>query len=151
MRLFAALLLLCACPAANAPTNPSRIDEVGWLEGDWGGQEKEVWTEEHWSGPRGAMMLGTNRSIREDKTVFFEFVRIEASPTDVIYWATPRGGESTPFRLVKVEGQRASFYNAGNDYPQWIIYERSGSTLKARIEGTQNGISKATELTWHKL
>ena len=152
MRLLACLLVvLCGCHPAAAPQNPSRIDEVGWLEGDWGSNDDQVWTEEHWIAPRGATMLGTHRAVKEEKTIFVAFLRIEASPTDILYWAAPDGGEPTPFRLVKVEGQRAQFFNASHDYPQWIIYERSGGTLKARIEGTDHGVPRSTEWIWHRL
>lgn len=151
MRWLALPFVLGACHPAAAPANPTRIDEVGWLEGDWGGQDKEVWTEEHWSSALGATMLGGNRSIREDRTIFFEFLRIEASPTEVVYWAAPRGGDPTPFRLVKSEGQKASFYNPNHDYPQWIVYERSGGTLKVHIEGVENGAPASHDWIWHRL
>ena len=153
MRWLWLLVLATACHPADAPSsNPTRIDEVAWLEGDWGGDEpQEIWTEEHWSSARGATMLGTNRSVRGDKTVFFEFLQIEASPVEVIYWAAPRGQSPTPFRLVKVEGQKASFYNANHDYPQWIVYERSGGLLKVHIEGIENGRPNSHDWTWHRL
>ena len=171
MRWLWLLVLAMACHPADAPSsNPTRIDEVAWLEGDWGGDEnlmpppadindgrsavgtrQGIWTEEHWSTARGATMLGTNRSVRDDKTVFFEFLQIEASPLEVTYWAAPRGQSPTPFRLVKVEGQKASFYNPNHDYPQWIVYERSGSLLKVHIEGIENGRPNAHDWTWHRL
>jgi len=145
-------VLLWGCHPAESPsTTPTRIKEVSWLEGDWGGDERGEWTEEHWTGPRGGTMLGTNRHVKDEKTVFFDFLRLEGSETEVIYWAAPHGGAPVPFRLQKVEGHRATFYNPDHDYPQWILYELSGSTLKARIEGTENGRPKSTEWTWHRL
>jgi Domain of unknown function (DUF6265) len=150
-RLALIIIVLGGCHAAEAPKNPTRIDDVAWLEGDWGGQDDKTWTEEHWISPRGGTMFATHRNVRDDKTVFFEFLRVEASTADIVYWAAPGGGPPTPFRLVKVEGQRASFYNPDHDYPQWIIYTRTGSTMTARIEGTENGTPKSHEWTWHRL
>ncbi len=152
MRWLCLLALAAACQPARSPSsNPTRIDEVAWLEGDWGGDEKAIWTEEHWSTARGATMLGTHRSVRDDRTVFFEFLQIEASPTDVVYWAAPRGQSPTPFRLVSVEGQKASFYNMNHDYPQWVIYERAGSVLKVHIEGIENGRPNSHDWKWRRL
>jgi hypothetical protein len=148
----ALLAVASAChPAESASSHPTRIGEVSWLEGDWGGQDGDEWTEEHWTRSRGGTMLGTARHVKDDKTVFFEFLRLEGSEADVVYWASPRGGPPTPFRLQKVEGRRASFYNPDHDYPQWIIYQRSGDTMTARIEGVEDGRPKSTEWKWHRL
>ena len=60
MRIMAAVLavlLVAASPAA-------RVDDLGWLAGDWVREEGERWTEESWTAPRGGVMLGVSRSGR---------------------------------------------------------------------------------------
>ena len=46
-----ALLLIAASPAP-------RVDDLGWLAGQWISETGDRWTEESWTDPRGGVMLG---------------------------------------------------------------------------------------------
>ena len=50
------------------------------------------------------------------------------------YFGSPRGAPPTAFRLVSQEGTRAVFENLAHDFPQRIIYTRTGDAMTARIE-----------------
>ncbi len=47
--------------------------------------------------------------------------------------------------MTGLEGRRAVFENAENDFPQRVIYSRDGDVLTGRIEGTIDGQPQAME------
>ena len=75
-----------------AGTTP-KIAELAWMSGDWqtaaGGRAQ---IEEHWTLPAGGTMIGMGRTIAGDKTVEFEFLRIEQRGDDIFYVANPNAG-----------------------------------------------------------
>jgi hypothetical protein len=77
-----------------------------------------------------------SRTVAGDKTVFFEYLRIETRPDGVYYVAHPKARPGTDFRLISVKGQVATFENPAHDFPKRIIYRRNeDGSLTARIEG----------------
>lgn len=114
-----------------------------WLSGYWlsceGGRE----TAENWIGADAGMLLGTNRSGDA-----YEFLRIAPNGRGGLsYFSMPNGrSPPTEFAMTAHAGQRAVFENPAHDFPQRIIYERSGDTLTARIEGPgENGQTASME------
>ena len=130
MRMIAAalaVLLVAAAPAA-------RVDDLGWLAGDWVSEADGRWTEESWAAPRGGMMIGYSRSGRGEALREFEFLRIAADEGGALaYLAQPQGRAPVAFPLVRYDKASATFENAAHDYPQRIHYARSGDTLTATI------------------
>ena len=130
MRMIAAalaVLLVAAAPAA-------RVDDLGWLAGDWVSEADGRWTEESWAAPRGGMMIGYSRSGRGEALREFEFLRIAADEGGALaYLAQPQGRAPVAFPLVRYDTASATFENAAHDYPQRIHYARSGDTLTATI------------------
>ncbi|WP_188237936.1 DUF6265 family protein [Sphingopyxis sp. LK2115] len=128
MRIMAtALAVAAASPAAN-------VDDLGWLAGDWVSEAGERWTEESWMPPRAGVMLGVSRSGRGNELREYEYIRIAPGDDGAIaYIAMPRGGAPVTFRLVRHDGNSATFENAAHDYPQRIAYVRDGDTLTATI------------------
>jgi hypothetical protein len=129
-----ALIGLVTVAAAPAPT----VADFGWLSGAWISQGKDGWTEEHWTSPRGDMMLGTNRSGKGDKASAFEFMRIAPDGLGRIsFWASPGGKAAVRFPLVSSGRREAIFENPANDFPTRIVYRRKGETLVATISGPE--------------
>ena len=130
MRMMAtalSFLLVAASPAA-------RVDDLGWLAGDWVSEADGRWTEESWAPPRGGVMLGYSRSGRGEALREFEFIRIARGDDGALaYIAMPQGGAPVAFRLVRHDKTSATFENAAHDYPQRIAYVRTGDTLTATI------------------
>jgi len=145
MRMIAAvlaLLLVAASPAA-------RVEDLGWLAGDWVSDADGRWTEESWAPPRGGMMIGYSRSGRGDMLREFEFIRIARGEDGALaYIAMPQGGAPVAFRLVRLEGASATFENAAHDYPQRIAYDRTGDTLTATISAIDG--AKARRWTYRQ-
>lgn len=134
--LTAAALLV----AAFAGAQPASLDPVAFLAGTWAGEEGGLSMEEHWTPPAGGLMLGLHRDVAKGKAVFFEFLRIEATPKGIVYLASPKGAPATPFPLVESVGNRAVFENREHDFPTRIIYRlTSDGSLHARVEGTKKG------------
>jgi hypothetical protein len=114
--LFAAVLLAASPRAASPGTDP--LAGLSWLAGDWAGDDKGTWNEEHWMEPSGGMMLAMHRDLKEGKATSFEFLRIEATPDGIIYFASPKGAPARPFRMIENQGQRIVFENPEIEFPR---------------------------------
>ena len=132
-------------PAPTATTDAGgSLAILSWLEGAWIDPEGGSRTvEEHWIAPRGGLLLGVNRSIRDGRAVGFEFLRIETrDDASVVYVAQPNGrSPGTDFPLVEHAEHRAVFRNPDHDFPDTLIYERDGNDLTIRVEG-QSGAER---------
>jgi hypothetical protein len=141
-------LLVGFSELAGAATD---LSALAWMAGDWTGVQDGVEMEELWLVPKGNTMLALHRDVAGGHTVSFEFLRIEATPDGVTYWASPRGRPPTPFRLVELKDKRVVFENAEHDYPRRIIYWLGNDgSLHAKIEGTQSGKPASKEWTWRR-
>lgn len=133
------------------PSAPATdLSSLSWLSGNWAGVKDGVEMEESWLAPKGNMMLGLHRDVRGNKTVSFEFLRIEAKPDGITYWASPGGRPATPFRLAESRKDFASFENPQHDFPKKIIYWMADGALHAKIEGMINGKVASEEWVWKK-
>ena len=143
----------CRVPADAVPVAEPRDDLAGltWLAGSWVLVSGNTVSEEHWTPPRGHTMLGLNRTVTDGRTAAFEYLRIESTPEGVVYLASPQGRDPpTRFPLVESGPRRAVFENPSHDFPQRIVYERTGDRLDARIEGWQDGRPISEEWTWRR-
>lgn len=133
-----AILLGLTFPAfaADGPLQ-AKIEDLAWLTGCWASTTGEPGSGEQWSAPAGGSMLGTGRTIKDSKTVAYEFLVIhETSDGGVVYIASPNGEGKTAFGLVFLEKRAAIFENPNHDFPQRLIYKLGqDGTLSARIEG----------------
>jgi hypothetical protein len=124
-----------------AASEPARVDDLGWMAGDWVREADGRWTEESWTRPRGGLMLGHSRSGRGETVREFEYLRVQAGADGTIaYVAQPGGRAPVAFALVRHDAASATFENAAHDYPQRIHYAREGDGLTAtisRLDGTQ--------------
>jgi hypothetical protein len=153
------LLFLFAAFEGHAP-EPTVVElkgddgdlaELSWMTGSWAGSDTDPQFDEHWTHASGGTMLGVNRTVVQNRTVFFEYLRIEKTSAGIVYQASPKGrNPPTPFRLVQSEPRRAVFENPEHDFPQKIIYWRDNDVLHARIEGQENGKQKSSQWTWRR-
>lgn len=153
-KILAAALLFALLPGAASAAQGDALEKLGWMAGTWSGEEGGTASEEVWTPPRGGMMLGLHRDVAGGKAVSFEFLRIQATPEGIVYFASPQGAPPTPFRLVEVEDEsgpaRAVFENPKHDFPVRILYWLGpGGALHARIEGPGKK-PKAFEWVWRK-
>ena len=114
------------------------ISSLVWISGDWQtppGARAQI--EEHWMRPAGGSMLGMSRTVAGDKTVEFEYLRIEQRGDEIFYVAHPKARcPGTDFKLTSLSTQEAVFENPQHDFPKRIIYRKNpDGSLVASIDG----------------
>jgi hypothetical protein len=136
LRRCALILLLAATTQVSAQT--PTLTDISWISGAWqsepGGRRQ---IEEHWTRVGGQSMLGMSRTVVGDKTVEFEFVRIEQRADGIYYVAHPKARcPGTDFKLTRASATEAVFENPQHDFPKRIIYRKNGDdSLTASIDG----------------
>jgi hypothetical protein len=149
------ILLIVMFPLMALSEQPrTEIESLGWLAGCWEGNYSNGRTvSEQWMKPFGNIMMSISRTVKNGKTIAYEFVRLEQSDDGSIrYIAHPSGRQEASFTLVKLEGTKAVFENLQHDYPQRVIYHLvSADTLFARIEGTINGREKGSDFPYRRV
>ncbi len=130
-----------------AAPSPADISQLAWLTGCWAQDGQESGSAEQWMAPAGESMLGVNRTVRNGKTVAFEFMRIiEEDDGNIVFIASPSGQQTARFTLTSVSSIEAVFENPQHDFPQKVIYRRvSKNSLTGRIEGKVNGADRAVD------
>jgi hypothetical protein len=137
VRLLAVATLLVSCAAPRAQTTISGpLAPVAFIAGHW---RSDDGVEEQWTAPSGGMMLGVGRVVKDERVVFFEFLRIESREGKIVYVAQPRGGSATEFTLAKSTVDDVVFENPAHDFPRTIEYRLANGTLTTRVEGIENG------------
>lgn len=133
------------------PQTPTLTD-IAWISGDWQtepGGKRQI--EEHWTAAAGASMLGMSRTVAGDKTVEFEYLRIEQRTDGIYYVAHPRARcPGTDFKLTRASATEVVFENPQHDFPKRIIYRKSGDdSLTASIDGGEG--TRAMSFAYRKV
>lgn len=114
------------------------LERVSWLAGGWRAEVDGVVLEEHWIPGSGGLMLGLSRTVADGRAVAFEFLRIEARGTKLVYIAQPNGGSSTEFDLVEWSIIDLRFQNPEHDHPKHIHYRlQEDGSLRVQIDGDE--------------
>lgn len=114
------------------------LADISWISGDWqtapGGRRQ---IEEHWTQAAGATMMGMSRTVAGEKTVEFEYLRIEQRADGIYYVAHPKARcPGTDFKLTRATATEAVFENPQHDFPKRIIYRKGADdSLAASIDG----------------
>jgi uncharacterized protein DUF6265 len=138
LKLILVSLILFTSVSVENPT----LADIAWISGDWqtapGGRRQ---IEEHWTGVAGGSMMGVSRTVAGDKTVEFEYLRIEQREDGIYYVAHPKARcPGTDFKLTRSSATEAVFENPQHDFPKRIIYRKTDAGLTASIdagEGTK--------------
>jgi hypothetical protein len=126
--------------AASASAPATSLESLSWMVGAWKGTMGRASIEEHWIPAAGKTMMAVARTVVGDRTVAFEFLRIEQRPDAIVYIAQPNGRPPTEFRLTASTATSATFENPQHDNPKIIRYMKEGeSTLIAEVEGDEKG------------
>jgi len=144
-----AMFVIATCLGFAVPSDG--ISVLSWMAGDWqtGGP---VQSEEHWTEPAGGTMIGMSRTLSGDKTVFFEFLRIETRADGIYYVAQPKGRPGTDFKAIEVSDRHVVFSNPQHDFPKRITYRRnSDGGITARVEGDGSEKEKPQEFHYQRM
>lgn len=128
------------------------IADIAWISGDWQtepGGKRQI--EEHWTNVAGASMLGMSRTVAGEKTVEFEYLRIEQRADGIYYVAHPKARcPGTDFKLTRASATEAVFENPQHDFPKRIIYRKTGDdALTATIDAGEG--TKAISFSFRKI
>jgi hypothetical protein len=143
-RLAGAWLALLAGSAAGADDALARL---AWLGGCWQAQGGDAGSLEVWMPAAGGAMFGIGRTVRQGRTIEFEFMQVRAAADGTLaYIAQPSGRSPTTFPLLRQSDTEVVFENLQHDFPQRVAYRLdSAASLTARIEGARNGAMRAIE------
>ncbi len=106
--LVVAALLVAAFTVGAAGADDASLDAVAFMAGTWIGEDGVMSMEEHWTAPFGGLMLGLHRDVARGRAVFFEFLRIEATPKGIVYLASPKGAPAPSSRTARTTFRRGS-------------------------------------------
>jgi hypothetical protein len=150
LTILATVSMLALTIRASAQT-PLMLADISWMAGDWQtapGGKRQV--EEHWTQVAGASMLGMSRTVAGDKTVEFEYLRIEQRADGIYYVAHPQARcPATEFKLTRASASEAVFENPQHDFPKRITYRKSEDSLTATVDGGEG--SKAITFAYRRM
>jgi hypothetical protein len=137
LTLVAALAHTSTARQPTQPTADKGLDQFAWMVGSWSVENGGTVVEEHWTHARGGTMLAVGRTTRGQRTVFYEFLRIEQTPDAITYHAAPKGrSPATPFKMTEMGQGKVVFENPQHDFPVRITYWREGPDgMGAKVEG----------------
>jgi hypothetical protein len=130
----------------------AQVAGLQWITGCWERRTGVSLVTEHWTHPRGHMMLGTSQTTRGDSTTEYEQLRIFERGGQVVYGAMPSGQPPAEFVATGVSDTLVVFSNPTHDFPQRIIYRRRGTdSLLARIEGMRGGQARGVDFPYSRV
>jgi Domain of unknown function (DUF6265) len=107
--------------------------------------------EERWTEPRGGLMLGVHRDVKDGRAVSFEFAGSRRRRRESSTSRAPAEKLPHVFAWFGGEVRHAIFENPDHDFPKRILYRLGGDgNLHARVEGNSGDKEKAQEWTWKK-
>lgn len=128
-----------------APVQP----DLSWMAGYWldcsqGREASETWTD-----PRSGVLIGAAVTVASGEASF-EYARVAPIDGVTAYVAQPGGMAPTAFPVIDASATRVVFQNLTNDFPQRVIYQRTGDVLTARIEGHMGDREQTMEWRFDK-
>ena len=124
------------------PTGP--LAPLAWLSGCWRGEVNKREFREFWLPLRGNLMVGVSRNALPERTVSFEFLRLEPRADGVYYVPTTMGKTEAAFKLAptKRDGNDEifTFQRGGTEFPTALSYRRAGGGwLYVEVAGQAQG------------
>ena len=131
-----------AAGAQLPPTGP--LAPLAWLSGCWRGEVNKREFREFWLPLRGNLMVGVSRNALPERTVSFEFLRLEPRADGVYYVTTSMGKTEAAFKLAptKRDGNDEifTFQRGGTEFPTALSYRRAGGGwLYVEVAGQAQG------------
>ncbi len=134
-----------AAPAAaqqarqSTALDPAKVDfkRLRFMAGCWTGRlDKDTMVEEIWTEPADNLLLSTTRYLQKNKATSFEFSKIQATDSAVVFAASSEGGAFDTYVLTSLVDEYVVFENLTKTFPQRIIYRlASDKALIPRNEG----------------
>ena len=146
-KIYFILIALAINASAQQSASDSAFASLNWLSGYWTSIEDNLVIEEIWLVPKDSLMPGLHRETNDNGKAFFEYLRIEQTADNLIYFASPAGKSATAFYLAEFSDAHIVFENMKHDFPQRITYRLAEKKqLLIRIEGS----GKIVEWRWYR-
>lgn len=137
------VLILIAVPSRGARAQrQATLSDLSWFAGSWVTTDGATRIEEYWTRPSDNSMLGMGRTIKDGRTMFFEYLRIESRDDGIYYVAHPAARPGTDFKLTSFDAGQATFENPTHDFPKRIRYRRESDGSITAITDAGSGESK---------
>jgi hypothetical protein len=126
---------------SSAAAAESDITALAWMAGCWAPEKGEPGSVEHWLPPAGGTMLGVSRTVKNGRTLEFEFMQLRVNAEGkLVFIALPSGQKAATFVASSVGKDSVTFENPQHDFPQKVSYRlESSGRLIGRIEGHRGG------------
>ena len=145
------LTLILATAIAGFFQDPApTVRDLGWMSGCWEISRPNRHVVEQWSAVEGGTLIGTSRTVANDKTSEYEFLLIREGAKGLEYVAKPSRQPEAVFTSTKVAVNEVVFENPAHDFPKRIVYRRAGDTLTAAIDGPMNGQPRKIEFPYKR-
>jgi hypothetical protein len=129
-----------ASAAAKPPVKPDvDFSKFKFMAGCWQGQlDKDTSLEEIWTTPSENLVLATTRYLKKDLATGYEFTRIQATDSGVVFAAASDGKPENVYLLKTLADEYVLFENEGKSFPNRIMYRlASDGSLIPRNEGNE--------------
>jgi Domain of unknown function (DUF6265) len=146
-------LALMSSPGLVLAQDADPLAAAAWLTGCWAADGREGGSGENWMAPAGGSMLGVGRTVKDGRTVDFEFMQLRASSEGkLVFIALPAGKRETTFTLISNPAEGLVFENLQHDFPQRVIYRSPArDRLHARIEGLRSGVLRGIDFPMKRI
>jgi len=129
------LATVCCLSAVGIRAADTPAREFDWMAGHWCSKSDDTLIEEFWLPDEGDVAVGVGRTVKGDKTVSVEFMRIETRDGVTSFVALLPGQAPTAFKLTASGKHWARFENPQHDFPRRVEYRQTDSGLHAEIAG----------------
>ncbi|MBK6393920.1 MAG: hypothetical protein IPF73_03895 [Betaproteobacteria bacterium] len=124
------------------PTGP--LAPLAWLSGCWRGEVNKREFREFWQPLRGNLMVGVSRNALPERTISFEYLRLEPRADGVYYVTTSMGKTEAAFKLASTKrdgnDETFTFQRGGTEFPTALAYRRgAGGWLYVEVAGQAQG------------
>ncbi len=129
---------LPSATAQSPTTSEAALENLAWLEGAWDRETRRGTTTETWTRLGGGNYSGDATATPRDGGAArgVERLQIALISDEVVYIAEPINQSRTEFKLTSWTESEFVFENPEHDFPQKIVYLRTGeSTFTATISG----------------
>lgn len=129
---------------AEPPRTASPLAPLAWLEGCWRGIANRREFREQWLPLRGDLLVGVSHTVAGEKTISYEYLRVENRADGIYYVAAPTGASETALKFeqsVVEDGITTyTFVNPALDFPRQLSYRRQPEgwlyvTLEGKLKG----------------
>jgi hypothetical protein len=129
------LLVLMAMLTAGQAQRKASLDDPGSVEAGRGVRETRYWRK-FGRNQAGGSMLGLGRTVKENRTVSFEFMPFKEENRSLVFLPQSEGCPRVPFPLKDSYGGKMIFENKEHDFPKSDLRAKGAAiTLSGPLKG----------------